>query len=456
MRILALFMLIGLTGLTPVAKADTAEIARLRAENAALRAEVLRLRSAPQSCASLAETETALAGALRKLGRERAALDLARLHAPGGPGVLPPELLSARVPGQYIVELAQAGLTSPSDHEQGFGLPVGSVLHVYSRVLNGFSVRGSPDLAARLDNDPRVVRVAQDGFIFPAQVSAPVLAPVPPEGKAFRPDVTVWVFDSGIRATHDLVAGRTSPGFTSIRNGIGTEDCNGHGTHIAAMIGGHRIGRTDRAELVSVKVMDRDNYGTVSTFLAGVEWVLEQPRRLELANLSLTRLEPDPPQTAWLDRGTEALIAAGIPVVTAAGNAGMDAALFSPARVAGAITVGAYEGDRIADYSNAGQAVTFYAEGRSRSADLSSLCALRDSTGTSNAAARVSGIVAGLLADGTEVTNLRNALLSLARPEPTGAFAGEIERMVLTDGHAVADIDEACDSVLSLPNPDAP
>ena len=54
--------------------------------------------------------------------------------------------------------------------------------------------------------------------------------------------VHAYVIDTGIRASHQEFAGRIGNGFTAINDGQGTNDCNGHGTHVAGTIGGTTYG----------------------------------------------------------------------------------------------------------------------------------------------------------------------------------------------------------------------
>lgn len=56
--------------------------------------------------------------------------------------------------------------------------------------------------------------------------------------------VHVYVLDTGIRATHTEFAdaatqrSRVAEGFDAVYSSNSTEDCHGHGTHVAAIIGG--------------------------------------------------------------------------------------------------------------------------------------------------------------------------------------------------------------------------
>ena len=55
-----------------------------------------------------------------------------------------------------------------------------------------------------------------------------------------RPGVTAYVIDTGILATHDDFGGRVRSGYTRDQRRRGTDDCNGHGTHVAGTIAGAR------------------------------------------------------------------------------------------------------------------------------------------------------------------------------------------------------------------------
>ena len=309
--------------------AETATERELRNENVQLQFRVEQLQAAlanQNSCKSASPImDPIVPTLLRKLSILSDALAVARYDSGERDMILPDSLLQAEVPGQYILLLAQSGspLTDPLSIALEFGLQVSAIRYVYSDVLNGFAAKLSETDRARLEANPRITKIARDGYIFATQSSGSSEAPNSSETETNiipqpTSPVDVYVFDSGIRAAHIALQGRVGTGFTSFRNGIGTEDCNGHGTHIAATIGGRVYGQTDQARLISVKVLDNANYGDVSTLIAGVEWVLKQPGDKRLVNMSLTRKALHPPTESLLDIAVTALIDAGIPVIVAA------------------------------------------------------------------------------------------------------------------------------------------
>ncbi|MDZ7905850.1 MAG: protease inhibitor I9 family protein [Cypionkella sp.] len=108
---------------------------------------------------------------MQKLAQIKDDAAIAALGPPPSPIVLPDDVLSALVPNQFILTLAEGGadFSTPEQVASAFGLNLSQIRYVYSRVLRGFSANITSDQAARLAADPRIADVAQDGFVFPAQ-----------------------------------------------------------------------------------------------------------------------------------------------------------------------------------------------------------------------------------------------------------------------------------------------
>ena len=53
--------------------------------------------------------------------------------------------------------------------------------------------------------------------------------------------------------------------------GTGTDDCNGHGTHVAGTLGGASYGVAKGVTLVPVRVLDCSGNGTFAALIAGVD-----------------------------------------------------------------------------------------------------------------------------------------------------------------------------------------
>jgi subtilisin family serine protease len=76
-------------------------------------------------------------------------------------------------------------------------------------------------------------------------------------------------------------------GYTAINDGRGSDDCNGHGTHVAGTVGGTTYGVAKGTRLVAVRVLDCNGSGTNSGVIAGVDWVAANRTLPAAANMSL-------------------------------------------------------------------------------------------------------------------------------------------------------------------------
>jgi subtilisin family serine protease len=312
---------------------------------------------------------------------------------------------SARhIPGRYIVVLNSSADTAAVANSVR-SLNGARIHHTYERGVKGLAVEISDADAQALARDSRVQFVEEDATVSVAstpwgldridQRSLPLNDSYVTTGTGAG--VTVYVVDTGIFAEHSDFGGRVVSGFNAIADNGGTADCNGHGTHVAGIIGGSNFGVAKSATLVPVRVMDCDGSGTISTLLAGLDWILQDHALATgpaVVNLSLGG-----DASSALDTEVNSLISAGMTTVVAAGNSNADACAMSPARVPGALTVGAStETDERAAFSNYGSCVDLFAPGTSIVSDwYSSPTATAISSGTSEAAPFVAGVAALVL-----------------------------------------------------------
>jgi subtilisin family serine protease len=223
----------------------------------------------------------------------------------------------------------------------------------------------------------------------------------------------VYVIDTGIRLTHSEFTGRMSNGYDAVMVGGNANDCNGHGTHVAATVGGTTFGVADKVTLHPVRVLDCNGSGSNSGVVAGVDWVRANRILPAVANMSLGG-----GVSSALDTAVTNAINAGVTFALAAGNENVDACNTSPARVAAAITVGATTNtDARASFSNFGTCLDIFAPGQNiTSAWLTSDTATNTISGTSMAAPHVAGAAAIYLASSPTATPaiVRNALVTNA------------------------------------------
>lgn len=144
-----------------------------------------------------------------------------------------------------------------------------------------------------------------------------------------------------------------------IDTGVGEEDCNGHGTVVSSMISGDDYGVASGAEIVSVKALDCNGFGTQADVVNAVNWVKANATpENSVVNMSLGGAP-----NAAVDAAVASL-SAMMPVVVAAGNSSTSACNLSPARVPSAITIAAYDQYNLRSiFSNYGPCVDLWVPG---------------------------------------------------------------------------------------------
>jgi len=351
--------------------------------------------------------------------------------------VLPPLATAASVKDHYIVVLKDS-VRHPGavarDHADHDGV------HdqvVYRAALKGYAATIPPGRVDAVAGDPRVKYVEPDRLMHALAVQSGAPWGLDRIDQRSRPidgnytysatglGVTAYILDTGIRASHSQFGGRVGGGFTAIDDGNGTADCEGHGTHVAGIVGGATYGVAKSVQLAPVRVLGCDGTGPISDIIEGVDWVTRNAARPSVANLSLGG-----GASAALDEAVANSIASGVPYTVAAGNGnaagrGEDACGSSPARVASAITVSAADtSDRKPDWANYGSCVDFFAPGVGiTSAVSSSDTAVDTFSGTSMAAPHAAGAAALYLEANREVgaQAVRDALYAAATKDIVGA-----------------------------------
>ena len=208
--------------------------------------------------------------------------------------------------------------------------------------------------------------------------------------------VTAYIIDTGVYEGHSEFIGRVATGFSSVADGNGTNDCQGHGTHVSGTVAGSTFGVAPQATIVPVRVLDCSGSGTTAGVIAGIDWMIAHHTAgtPAVANMSLGG-----GYSTTMNEAIARAVGDGIVMAVAAGNENSDACGVSPASEPLAITVGATEAsDARAYYSNFGSCVDIFAPGSAIvSAATTSPTASRSLSGTSMATPHVAGAAALLL-----------------------------------------------------------
>jgi subtilisin family serine protease len=330
--------------------------------------------------------------------------------APGGAASAPAaEDPATDVAGRWIVVLRSgADVAKATSRARGLGARPD---HAFHSALRGYSAKLTATQVASLRRDPDVVSIVPDAVIgLEAQtmptgvkrVFGPRSLVAGIDGVDERVDADVAVVDTGIDPTHpDLnVVGGVN---CSTSDPNAWQDQNGHGTHVAGIVGAIDngagvVGVAPGVRLWSVRILDKNGTGRVSWYVCGLDWITAQrdpadPTRplIEAVNMSVARAGSDDHACGTLNddvmhQAICRLVASGVTVVAAAGNDSFSASRLIPAAYNEVITVsaladtdgkpgglggnrcyswGTYDrDDTFADFSNYGRDVDLIAPGK--------------------------------------------------------------------------------------------
>ena len=249
--------------------------------------------------------------------------------------------------------------------------------------------------AKRLSEDPNVLLVEQDAVVHAIAATSPwgldrIDQEALPLDNAYNsgygPDggtgAVVYVIDTGIRTSHVQFEDRA---FTSEYYDVfsgddntGGIDCDGHGTHCAGTVAGKNYGVAPGANIVGVRVLDCEGFGSWSGIIEGMNKVAVD---CEADDQGIGTAKAGTPfagkrcvasmslgggASAGVDAAVANLRDIGVPVIVAAGNENADACNSSPAGAEKAFTVGSTtSSDARSSFSNWGDCLDIFAPGSS-------------------------------------------------------------------------------------------
>ncbi len=237
--------------------------------------------------------------------------------------------------------------------------------------------------------------------------------------------ITVAVLDTGITEHPQLEEVRLSR-TDLVQDG---QPVDGHGTAMASLIAGAdpaEGGVAPAASLLDIRVADAKGESTTALVAQGILTAVDQGARV--INISLGTNADAP----VLRRAVEYALERGVVIVAAAGNDQANALAY-PAGYTGVVSVAAVDANGVqAFFSNSGTGLAVAAPG------VGIVSAYSDnrrviSSGTSQAAALTSGVVATMLSWGYSGQSILKSLAANARPtgapaEQTGAGLVQVPR----------------------------
>ena len=264
---------------------------------------------------------------------------------------------------QHIIELSQDVLERNK-------ISLSAVNTTFKGEPGGFIAHLSADEVARLRTDADIESIEPDRIIALSTcftVAEPRLVTwnVKRTGFGDGTGKTAWVIDTGIDFDHPDLTVDQSRSKSFITGVSSADDDNGHGTHVAGIIGAKNnsigvMGVAAGATLVPLKVLGKDGSGKLSAIIQALAYVSDNGHAGDVVNMSVG----EDSASGILDQQVRNVASHGIYIAIAAGNDKEPARNFSPGRTNGEniYTVSAVDSlDNFASFSNYGNDVIDYA-----------------------------------------------------------------------------------------------
>jgi subtilisin len=282
----------------------------------------------------------------------------------------------AVIPGQYIISLKSSSTNTitratSTDRAAAIGKSILQAHAIRENALQksfpgehgGFVAHLSDEEARALKSDESVDIVEPDrvialGACFTVVEPRLVTWSVNRVGYGDGTGKTAWIIDSGIDFDHPDLNVDVTRSKSFLANNTSARDENGHGTHVAGIIGAKNnsfgiLGVASGANLVSLRVLDASGDGVLSSIIQALAYVNANGKAGDVINMSLG----EDVTSATLDQQVKNTASKGIFIAIAAGNDSKPAINYSPGRANGPniYTVSAVDSlDNFASFSNYG------------------------------------------------------------------------------------------------------
>jgi len=261
-----------------------------------------------------------------------------------------------------------------------------NTISVWDNVIKGFCANLTPAQVNELKTDNRISYIEKDQIITiddfvepvnPKESQILVSTQYTPWGvrnvggsvTATTTSGIAWIIDTGIDFTHPDLNVNTTLAKTYVSGTKTANDDNGHGSHVSGIIAAKDnsvgvVGVCSGAQVVPIKVLDKNGSGYISNIISGINYVANNyiTTRINVVNMSFGG-----GTSTSLDQAVGALAATNtskIFICIAAGNSAANANYSSPARVNGVniYTISAYDSTgKFAYFSNYGNPPVDYA-----------------------------------------------------------------------------------------------
>ena len=227
--------------------------------------------------------------------------------------------------------------------------------------------------------------------------------------------VTVCILDTGVDYTHPDLGGcpstsnintagcpRVVGGYDFVNDDANPIDDNGHGTHVAGILGanGGIKGTAPNVSIVAIKVLDSSGSGSGTDIASGIDWCVNNRTAFNISVISMS-LGTTSVFSSYCDASDpslasaiDAAVANNITVVVSSGNSGSTSGISDPACIRNSTAVGSStDADAVSSFTNRNSLLDLLAPGSLINSTRNGGGYVENS-GTSMAAPHASGAIA--------------------------------------------------------------